>query len=132
LVDNNDELDTLESKFDRSSTTIAPKEPDTLRNIRGVVDAVFGTDEGGVGGMRLRMVGKPMQIVPLARLYLYAEKFKSPTAANLARYLTELSVGQAGRGRKDMTDSLKAILTGLNQQEPESPNRSLMSRLLGR
>jgi len=104
---------------------------ETLQNIRGVIDAVLETDNLAPGGMRMRMVAHKRLLKPIVRLDLYANKFNSPTAAAISRYIKEVTVGDQGRGRTDMVESLKAIIGGIQNNEQEQQRRSIMSRLLG-
>lgn len=99
--------------------------PDHVKTIRGVVDAIFANTN-----MRLRTVIKPRQLVALARLYFYAEHFNSKAAGSVAAYLTELAISQNGRSRDDMVSALKAILSGISEQEVEPTHRSLVSRFV--
>jgi hypothetical protein len=128
-----DDLTPKLKTFDPDSVAVgrAQTDSETLQNIRGVIDAVLESDNLEPGGMRMRMVAKKRLLRPLVRLHLYAYKFQSPTAAAIARYIEEVTVGEEGRGRTDMVESLKAIIGGMQNNEQEQQRRSIMSRLLG-
>lgn len=128
-----DDLSPQVKKIDPSAVVNGRSQSDseTLQNIRGVIDAVLETDNLEPGGMRMRMVAKKRLLKPIVRLDLYAYKFQSPTAAAISRYIKEVTVGDAGRGRTDMVEALKSIIGGIQNNEQEQQRRSIMSRLLG-
>lgn len=123
---------TVESDFAKASRTVQSVDPESVQQISAVVDAIFESDNRRAGGMRMRGVYKPQQIVPLVRVFLYAQKFKSPTAYAIALFLAESTVGLEGLGRDNMQESLKAILAGMGAEQAEPERRGLMARLLGR
>lgn len=112
----------MEGLFSRPGDT--PK-PQTLKEF---VDQIFSRENS-----RLKTNLKPRQVMKLARLMIFAERFDSDVCRDLEKFVTDYLISINAMGRTDLKEALKAYVRGeMQEQDNLRQQRSLVQRLLGR